>query len=143
MADSILLRLKAPTALRQQVTLLIEKHMTPIPPERKVVRRWLSRLGKDALAQLLALQEADMGSKGTGIPKEMEQFGLLRSLIAQIEAENGCLHMKDLAVNGHDLMALGYSGKEIGQMLQNLLEQVLDETLPNEKTALLQAATKR
>ena len=142
LADAALLRMKAPTALRQQVVLLIEKHMTLIVPERKTVRRWLSRLGAHTLEQLLALQEADMGSKGTGIPKEMEQFTRIRELIAQIEAENACLTIRDLAVNGHDLMALGISGKEIGQTLQALLDHVLDETLPNEKYALLQAAAK-
>ena len=142
MADAALLRLKAPTALRQQVVLLIEKHMTPIQPERKTVRRWLSRLGKESLEQVLTLQEADMGSKGTKNPEELAQFEQIRALIAQIEAENACLSIKDLAINGRDLMALGFSGKQIGQTLQKLLDQVLDETLPNEKEPLLQAATK-
>ena len=142
MADAALLRLKAPTALRQQVVLLIEKHMTPIQPERKTVRRWLSRLGKESLEQVLTLQEADMGSKGTKNPEELAQFEQIRALISQIEAENACLSIKDLAINGRDLMALGLSGKQIGQTLQKLLDQVLDETLPNEKEPLLQAATK-
>ena len=142
MADAALLRLKAPTALRQQVVLLIEKHMTPIQPERKTVRRWLSRLGKESLEQVLTLQEADMGSKGTKNPEELAQFEQIRALIVQIEAENACLSIKDLAINGRDLMALGFSGKQIGQTLQKLLDQVLDETLPNEKEPLLQAATK-
>ena len=143
MADGALLRLKAPTALRQRVVLLIEKHMNPIPSERKVLRRWLSRLGSETLEQLLQLQEADMGSKGTGIPEDSAQFTQIRQLMAQIEAENACLSIKDLAVDGHDLMALGYTGKEIGQTLQKLLDQVLDETLPNEKAALLNAISHR
>ena len=142
MAEEALLRLKAPTALRQQVVTLIEKHMTLIVPERKTVRRWLSRLGKDTMAQLLALQEADMGGKGTGIPKELDQIAEIRRLMAEVEAENACLSIRDLAVNGHDLMALGYTGKEIGRTLQKLLDQVLDEKIPNEKYARLQAANK-
>ena len=137
MADAILRRLKAPTQLREQVVLLIGQHMTRIPPEPKPVRRWLSRLGPDTIEQLLLLQEADMGSKGTGKPAEMEQFAQLRALIDQTEAENACLSIKNLAVNGHDLMALGYTGPEIGRNLQYLLDQVLDEQVPNEKEALL------
>ena len=78
-----------------------------------------------------------MGSKGTGKPEEMAQFDRIRSLMAQIREENACLSLKDLAVNGHDLMELGYSGKAIGETLKGLLEQVLEETLPNEKEALL------
>lgn len=137
-AGDILRRLKAPTALREEVALLIGQHMTRIEPEKKVVRRWMGRLGEERLEKLLVLQEADMGSKGTGIPREMTQFPQLRAIIAEIRAENACLSLKDLAVNGHDLIALGYRGKAIGQALNALLEQVLDERIPNEKEALLE-----
>ena len=139
MADAVLRRLKAPTALRERVVFLIDKHMTIIPPEKKAVRRWLGRLGPEPMEQLLLLQEADMGSKGTGKPAEMDQFPQLRQLMAQVLAENACLSLKDLAVNGHDLMALGYSGRDIGNRLNYLLAQVLDEKLPNQKEALLNA----
>ena len=142
MADAALLRLKAPTALRQQVVTLIEKHMVLIAPDRKILRRWLSRMGSQPLERLISLMEADKGSTGTATEKEMAAFFAMRELIRQIEAENACLTIRDLAIDGHDLMALGYAGREIGQTLQKLLEQVLDETLSNEKTALLQAAVK-
>ena len=84
-----------------------------------------------------------MGSKGTGKPEEMIQFSLLRQLIAEIEAENACLSLKDLAVSGHDMIALGYTGKEIGQMLTLLLDLVLDEQIPNERDALLRHAIRK
>ena len=137
-ADSILHRLKAPTALREQTVQLIGLHMTKIEPEKKCVRRWLSRLGDEALDMLLTLQEADMSSKGTGKPEESSQFSQLRSLAAEIRAENSCLSLKELAVNGHDLMALGITGPQIGMALNRLLELVIDEALPNVKTSLLQ-----
>ena len=141
MANAILLQLKAPTALREQVVLLIEKHMTPMEPEKKLLRRRLSRMGTETVLQLLLLQEADMGSKGTGKPEEMEHFALIRSLIREIEAENACLSLKNLAVNGHDLMALGIQGKSIGETLNRLLEKVIDEEIPNEKQTLLNQVT--
>ena len=140
LADTVLRRLKAPTALREQVVLLIGLHMTKLEPDKRLLRRRLSRLGEETLLQLLCLQEADMGSKGTGIPAESAQFPQLRQLLAEIKAENACLSVKDLSVNGHDLMAIGLSGPAIGNALNELLEQVLDETLPNEKEALLAAA---
>ena len=139
MADVILRRLKAPTALREEAVLLIEKHMTKFPPEKKVLRRHLGKLGYDTMDKLLRLQEADMGSKGTGKPAEMAQFSQLRAIVEEIRAENACLTLKDLAVNGHDLMQLGLTGKQIGQTLNFLLDQVLDEKLPNERQALLDA----
>ena len=138
MADAVLHRLKAPTALREQVVLLIGKHMTKLEPEKKNLRRWLGRLGWETVDSLLCLQEADMGSKGTGKPEEMDQFAQIRALLEEIKEENACLSLKDLAVNGHDLMALGLRGRAVGDALDALLEQVLDEKLPNEKQTLLQ-----
>ena len=143
MADEILHRLKAPTVLREQTVQLISLHMTKLEPEKKAVRRWLGRLGPEMLDTLLVLQEADMGSKGTGKAEEQAQFSRLRAIIAEIQAENACLTLKDLAVNGKDLMQIGLApGREMGACLQRLLDLVLDEQLPNEKNALLEEARK-
>lgn len=140
MAEEVLRRLKAPTVLREQVVLLIGKHMTRLEPEKKTLRRQLGRLGWETVEALLALQKADMGSKGTGNPEEMEIFPEIRKVLEEIRAENACLALKDLAVNGYDLQALGLTGRAIGQCLNTLLEKVLEEELPNEREALLQFA---
>ena len=137
MADTVLRRLKAPTVLRERVVLLIEKHMTRLTPDKKLLRRWIGRWGWETVEQMLCLQEADMGSKGTGKSEEMNIFPQIRTVLEEIRAENACLTLKGLAVNGHDLMQLGLSGKAIGQTLNALLEQVIEENLPNEKDALL------
>ena len=141
LADSILLRLKAPTALRQQVTELIGQHMTKLEPEKKLLRRRLGKLGGDLLEKLLCLQEADMGSKGTGKKEEMEQFAQLRGVLDEIREENSCLRLQDLAVDGKALQQAGFpSGPKMGRCLNALLELVLDEQLPNETEPLLDAA---
>lgn len=142
LANQILHRLKAPTALREQVMELVEQHMTPVLPQRKALRRRLSRMGDQRLELLLELQEADMGSKGTGMPVcvQEEHFQQIRSMIDGLLEEDSCLTLRDLAVNGYDLIQLGISGKALGKCLQSLLDAVLDETLPNEKEALLEAA---
>jgi tRNA nucleotidyltransferase (CCA-adding enzyme) len=141
MADAILLRLKAPSALRQQVTELIGLHMTPLEPDKKLLRRRLGKLGQELLEQLLMLQEADMGSKGTGVQEEMEQFPLIRAVLAEVLAEDACFSIKDLAINGWDLQQAGFApGPDIGKCLGWLLGQVQDEVLPNERQALLQTA---
>ena len=137
-ADSILLRLKSPSALRQQVTELIELHMTKLEPDKKLLRRRLGKLGKERLEQLLQLQEADMGSKGTGNPAEMDQFSVINRLLSEISEEDACFSIKDLAVNGWDLQQLGMApGPDVGKSLHWLLGQVLDEVIPNEREALL------
>ena len=137
LADGVLRRLKAPTALRERVVLLIEKHMVWLEVTKPTIRRWVSRLGMEAMQQLMCLQEADTGSKGTEDPAENPYFSGIQGLLYALRQEDACLQVKDLAVNGHDLIALGLSGKAIGQMLNRLLELVMDETIENEKAALL------
>ncbi|MBE6922696.1 MAG: CCA tRNA nucleotidyltransferase [Ruminococcaceae bacterium] len=139
MADGVLRRLKAPTALRERVVLLIEKHMVWLEVSKSAIRRWISRLGPEAMDQLMTLQSADTGGKGTEDPAENPYFSGIRAIMDQIEAENACLTLKDLAVNGHDLMALGLKGREIGNALNRLLSLVLEDAVPNEKAALLAA----
>lgn len=138
MADGILFRLKAPTALRQEVTELIGQHMTKLEPDKKLLRRRLGKLGRERLELLLQLQEADMGSKGTGKSEEMAQFGILRAMIAEVLAEDACFSIKDLAVTGRELQEIGMApGPGMGRCLSWLLGQVQDEVLPNEKDVLL------
>ena len=143
MAEEILRRLKAPTALRQQVVLLIEKHMLWLLPEKKQLRRQIGRLGWETVYQLLALQEADNGSKGVEKPEEKEKFRKIREALEEIRAEDSCLGLRDLAVNGNDMMRIGFSGRAIGQILNRLLDQVLEEALPNERQALLDWAERQ
>lgn len=140
MADAVLRRLKAPNALREEVVTLITHHMTKIPPTKKGVRRWLSRLDWETTQKLLRLQEADMRSKGVDNTQELTQFVPLWALLEEIRQENACLSVKDLAVNGRDLMALGIHGRALGQTLNALLDGVLEEAVPNEKDALLKYA---
>ena len=138
MADAILRRLKAPTALREQAVLLIRQHMTLLSPDKRLLRRYISRWGSETVEKLLLLQQADMGSKG--VPGEETSFSAVRQALEEIRSEEGCLSLRELAVRGGDLMALGFRGPEIGACLQSLLEAVLDERLPNEREALLASA---
>ena len=142
-ADCVLRRLKAPTALREQAVVLIDRHMTKLPLDKRQLRRWVSRLGWQTLDALLTLQEADMGSKGTGEDENFGQFDEIRAILAEIRKENACLRVKDLAIDGNDLLALGYEGRAVGEALNALLEKVLDETLPNDRQSLLDAASRR
>ena len=139
-ADEILRRLKAPNALREQVVTLIGHHMTRLEEDERLLKRRIRSLGWETLEKLLVLQEADMSSKGTGIREELEQFPRIRSLLEQIRSRAACVSLKDLAVNGRDMIGLGLEGKKIGTALEYLLDQVLEGTLPNEKNKLLEAA---
>lgn len=139
MADDILSRLRAPAALRQQVVLLIRQHMTPITPDEKLLRRRLAQYGENTLRQLIALQKADRSAKG--VKEEDTDSDAALALLEKILAEQSCFSLKQLAVDGNDLLAAGFApGPQLGEMLQRLLDMVVDQQIPNEKAALLQAA---
>ena len=139
MANTILHRLKASNEMRHRITEVIRHHMTPLTPNKRSLRRRMAKLGVEGVRDLLVLQRADRIGTGTGNPSVFDQ---VEALIEELLAENACLSLKDLAINGRDLMALGFEGRAIGQCLSALLEQVLDERLPNEKEALLCEAKK-
>ena len=134
-ANHILLRLKASTALREEVVFLVKHHMDRWPCDEKTARRCLSRHGFDRMDRLTRLQMADLGDgDAPGLENWLE---LLRDISSREEP----LTLKTLAVKGADLMALGMApGPGLGKTLNALLEQVLAEELPNDREVLLQAA---
>ncbi len=141
MAQDILLRLKAPTALRERVVALIARHMTLLEPDKRLLRRRLNQYGVEGTQDLLALQAADFGSKGVIENDPDPGFREIEDLIAEILAENACLSLKDLQINGQDLLSLGFpAGKQLGACLNGLLSAVLEERIPNERQALLAQA---
>jgi tRNA nucleotidyltransferase (CCA-adding enzyme) len=138
MADEILRRLKAPTALREQVVLLISQHMTILEPDKKILRRRLGAWGEETVRYLLALQNADFYNKGV---QEEGSLASAEDCLNEILAEAPCLTVKDLAITGQDILSLGIApGPQIGECMRHLLQQVQNELLPNEKKVLMQAA---
>ena len=137
MAEEILRRLRLPRRDTERIVLLIREHMRQIAPTEKSVGRALQRLGPETLGQLLAVQRADRLATGTGDTELLDQ---LQELLEKLLAEERCFTLRQMAVNGRDLMALGLAGPAVGRMLQQLLAQVLDGTLPNDHAALLDAA---
>ena len=130
MADQVLLRLKSPTALREQVVKLIKLHMNPLQPDKKLLTRQLSKHGWETVENLLELLKADYGA-------HQPDYTQVEDLLEQLRQEDACLSIRDLAVNGRDMMALGIgAGPKMGQLLQTILTLVQEQKLPNEKAAI-------
>ena len=81
----------------------------------------------------------DLIATGTRTAEEAAYYDTVEAILNELLAEDQCFQIRDLAVNGNDLMALGLKGRAIGQTLQHLLNLVIEEQIPNEKTALLEA----
>ena len=116
---AMLARLRAPNALREEVTELIRRHDTPLPgiPEANL-RRLLRRLGEARLRRLIALQRADNLAQAPEY--RAERAAGLDEVLRRLDAilrEDACFSLRQLAVNGRDLLALGLRGAEIGRAL--------------------------
>ena len=114
--------------------------MTRLEDDERILKRRIARLGWENIELLLLLQEADMGSKGTGKDEAMDQFPRIRAKLGQIRQQENCFTLKDLQVSGRDMLDLGLRGKAVGSMLERLLDGVLEGQFPNEREALLEAA---
>ena len=104
-----------------------------------LLRRRLSQYGEARTGMLLAIQRADLIATGTRTAEEASYYNDVEEILNALLAEDQCFQIRDLAVNGNDLMALGLKGKAIGQTLQKLLNLVIEEQVPNEREALLES----
>ena len=141
LAEEMLAALKMDNATRDRVLQLIACHGWPVTPDRRLLKRRLNQLGEEALRQLIEVKRADALATGTKDPAavELHRTETLAALEALL-AQKPCVTLKDMAVNGRDMMALGAKGRVVGETLQWLLEQLLDDALPNDREALLSAA---
>ena len=142
MADEILSRLRASNMLKEQVVFLVAHHMdASIVVDEVVLRKKLSMYGMETLTKVVKLQQADQGGKKKNSRQNADLEKILE-ILTKLEKEEGRLQIRDLAVNGHDLMDLGFApGPDLGKCQQMLLEQVLEGKIPNEKEALLKMAS--
>lgn len=143
MAESILSRLCFDNASKEQIVRLVRYHDMPITADRKPIKRLLSKHGEDATRQLIELHKADTLGQSAICRHRIAIFEEVSQMINEILQEESCFTLKDLAVNGHDMMTLGFQGPTIGRVLQECLDAVLDEQIPNEHETLMAFAKDR
>jgi tRNA nucleotidyltransferase (CCA-adding enzyme) len=143
LADGALRRLRYPNELRERVVRIVRYHMLDIGRADAVrARRLLRRFGDRLALDLLAHKEADLIGKGEHGPRDTDELARLRRFRALVEAERGSPHrLADLAVDGTDLIGLGYRpGPELGRTLAELLDDVVDDPSLNRRETLLARA---
>ena len=138
LAGPVLDRLRFDSRHRREILELVRYHDTPPEPTPRSVRRWLARLGPDQTARLLEVARADaLAHAAWTVPSRLEKLEAAEALLRKTLEERACFSLKDLAVKGDDLLALGVpEGKQVGVILNALLEEVLDGKLSNERDAL-------
>ena len=139
LADDMLRRLRCSTAFRETVVRLVDWHDRNIPRTDKSIRRALRALGETDLRRLIAVKRADNRGQAPACWDRQAELDRAEDILEKLLAEDACFSLKQLAVNGHDLLRLGLSGPALGRTLEALLDAVMAGELPNERAALLAA----
>lgn len=140
--DSIMKRLRFGNETRNNVVELVYYHDAGFETGKKYVKRWLNKIDEKQFRRLLEVRKADIkGQKPDYEEEKIKKINSIEKLLEEVLQEGGCFSLKNLAVNGKDLISTGYKpGKELGNTLNALLQLVIDGSCPNEKDMLLQEA---
>lgn len=140
--DNIMKRLRFDNETRNNVVELVYYHDATFEAGKKYVKRWLNKIGEEQFRRLLEVRKADiLGQKPNFEQSRIDKVNNIEQILEEILQEDECFSLKDLAVNGKDLMGIGYkSGRQLGAALQGLLDCVIGEEINNNKEELLELA---
>ena len=140
MANDILRRLKSDNETRRSVSKLVRYHDLTCGLTGKSVRKAISLIGEDLFPLYLEVKDADTRAQSDfRFQEKMDYLEEVRLLYRKILEEGDCLSLKDLAVNGKDLIAAGMKpGREIGEVLEAMYCDVIDDPEHNNKEYLME-----
>lgn len=140
--NEIMKRLKFDNNTRNNVVQLVYYHDATIEVDKKYIKRWLNKMGVDQFRRLLDVRRADIkGQKIDYDEDRIEKVDNIERLLDEVLEDNQCFKLKNLSVNGKDLINAGFAeGCLIGKVLNTLLEKVISDELPNDADTLLNYA---
>ena len=129
------------------VTQLIKHHMVNQQlfdhnkPQQRSVKRYVMSLGEELLDDMILLNYCDRSGNLANTKlcsyEEYLQKHTIKPIWLEIKAKETAFKVTDLKVNGHDIMALGYNGKEVGLILNGLFKMVEEGVLQNTREELM------
>ncbi|UYI77251.1 MAG: CCA tRNA nucleotidyltransferase [Fusobacterium varium] len=140
LAEKILLRMKYANKIVKNVTLLIANHLNNSKnSNKKYCKKLIEKIGYENMPKLFKLMEADRIAHKP--PFDFTALDKLKIAYYEICNNNEPISIKDLVVNGNDMIALGITkGKDIGETLKYLLGKVLEDSANNDREILLNFA---
>lgn len=140
-AEEILRRLRFSNAEIKHIATIIYLHDERPDGNRHHLTKLCAKFGIDNVDDTMKLIIADAHGKNPSIiEQEIQVAENARKQISEMRAENACLSIHALDINGNDIMALGIDRTQIKDTLDYLLDSVIDEKTENKKAALEQAA---
>ncbi len=143
--NAVLRRLKFTNENREQIIELIKYHDATFEESNKSIKKWLNKIGEEQLRRLLILRRCDiLAQSDKERESRLRKISNLENMLDDVLAKEECFKLSDLAINGKDLISLGMKpGKELGIMLNDILELIINSELSNEKEIILDFVKKR
>ena len=142
-ASETLSRLKTSNNFRYTVRNLVEYHdFLPDKISRKTYKEYIAKLGIETVENLFLVREADILAQNPRFHAEsLEENKTGKKILEQIKEEDMCFKIKDLAIDGKVLENIGIPpSPAMGKILETLLDEVMDDNLPNKKNNLIKRA---
>jgi len=140
LAEIILKRMRFDNKSIARIIRLVKHHDRRIEPSFKSVRKAAAAVGEDIFLDLLKIQTSDKKAQNPAyLDERLAKLKEIEEIFCQIRDKGECLGLKDLAVNGNDLIDIGFAeGKQISIVLNKLLDMVLEDPEINDKEKLLE-----
>lgn len=127
----------------EDVVALVSYHDVSIELNKRSIKRMLNKIGEELFFKLLDLQYADYSAQTNLAKTKLELLPQIKTMAQEILIEKEPFGIKDLAINGNDMLQLGYKpNKELGNALSTILELVIDNPELNTKNKLQEIASK-
>lgn len=139
MAKTVMKRLKLDNDTIGYVQRLVKFHDDRPSLSKRNVRRCINRMGEDLFPDIFELRRADiMGQSEYKRQEKLAEIELFKKYYDEIMADNECVSLKDLCINGQDIMEIGVpAGPGIGSLLKEALEMVIADPQNNNRKTLL------
>lgn len=142
--EKIMERMKADRWLTDRMVSLVRHHDLIFEKDERLLKRWMRRFTPEGLSEILEIKLADNIATGNMSEELGDKFREIREMIEEILRQEDCFSLKDLAVDGKDVMEAGVSrGPEVGRILDELLDDVIDGRVANERKTLLAQIEKK
>lgn len=146
--EEVLTRLRFDNDTKNKVVTLVKMHDSPIMldkediPSKKRLKRILSQIGAELTYDLIEIKRCDNLSQNPEYYRGDDFYKSVYDMLDEILDSNECFSVKDLKINGNDLISLGFKGKDIGKALEKCLDGVISEKVENNFDDLIKYAKK-
>lgn len=143
MSTKILNDFKFDKKTKDKILILIENHDKYMMAEKEYIKRSLNKFGKETFLDLIKVRIADDMAKNQDLVKaNIEIFNKTTKLTKKILEDKEPYKLSHLDINGNEIQNLGYEGKDVGMILNRLLDIVIKDKTLNKKDKLVEIIKK-